>query len=460
MSKSSQWIQDEFKSINLTDPRLYKRFIKVATDLAERPADSINSASSDWAATKAAYRLFDNGKLESSKIFEPHSLATAWRCQSYNKIIIAQDTTYIDFNKHKKTKGLGKSFKNHGQSIKGVCMHSGLALSPSGLPLGLLYNKLWMRKENQISEAQRLAVPMQLKESHRWLECGKKSKKLLNEQQVIVVSDREGDIYEAFEEAYEYSYDVIIRSQHNRKLSSEFTLLEELSLERVRGRHSVIIPGNGSRKEVRATLDIRYKKVELAAQPNHAKTQQNKMRTNTEVYVVDASDVENDLHWRLLTTLPIEKLQDAKDVLNYYRVRWSVELYFKMLKTGCTIEDCRLGEGGKLVKYISLMSVVAWKLYWMTYVSRQDPNICCENFLMRSEWKAAWWLLHRKRVKEGKMSRDDMPKEPPTLREAIHWIAGNGGFLRRKRDGEPGLLTFWKGWNRVSTGAEMFEFFA
>ncbi len=460
MSKSSEWIQNEFKNINLTDPRLHKRFMKVATDLAERPAESIHSASSNWAATKAAYRLFDNENVESSKILEPHFLATSWRCENYDKIIIAQDTTYIDFNKHKKTTGLGKSFKNHGETIKGICMHSGLALSPSGLPLGLLYNKLWMRKESHISESKRISLPMQLKESHRWIECGKKAKSLLDDQQVIVLSDREGDIYEAFEEAYENNYDVIIRSQHNRVLSSEFKLVEELSLEKVKGKHSVVIPGNGSRKAVQATLDIRYKKVELAARPNGQKTQQNKTRVDTEVYVVDASDIENDLHWRILTTLPVEKLQDAKDILNYYKMRWSVELYFKTLKSGCTIEDCRLGEGGKLVKYISLMSVVAWKLFWMTYVSRQDPNISCDNFLMKSEWKAAWWLLHRKSVKEGKMSRDDMPKEAPTLREAIHWIAGNGGFLRRKGDGEPGLLTFWRGWNRVSTGAEMFEFFA
>lgn len=153
MSKSSEWIQKEFKTINLSDPRLYKRFMKVATDLAERPVDSIHSASADWAATKAAYRLFDNQNLESSKVLEPHSLATAWRCKSYNKIIIAQDTTYIDFNKHKKTKNLGKSFKSHGEAVKGICMHVGLALSPSGLPLGLLYNKLWTRKVNNISES-------------------------------------------------------------------------------------------------------------------------------------------------------------------------------------------------------------------------------------------------------------------------------------------------------------------
>lgn len=459
MSNTISWIQDEFKTINLTDPRLYRRFLKVASDLADRPSASIHTASADWAASKAAYRMFDNDNVESSKISEPHFQSTAWRCENYDKIIIAQDTSYIDFNKHQKTKGLGKSFKNHGKPVKGICMHAGLALSPLGLPLGLLYNKLWMRKENQLSEVERGAVPIQLKESFRWLECSRTSKKLLPNKNLIVVSDREGDIFEVFEDAYKSGYDVVVRSQHNRVLASEFNINEELSVERVKGTHSVVIPGNGSRKEVHAKLSIRFKAIELAARPNHQKTQQNKNRTNTELYVIDASDVENELNWRIITTLPVESLNDAKEVLNYYKMRWNVEVYFKTLKTGCTVEDCRLGEGGKLVKYISLMSVIAWRLYWMTHISRQDPNISSENFLSKSEWQTAWWLLHRKRIKEGKMNKSDMPKEPPTLREAIHWIAGNGGFLRRKSDGEPGIITFWRGWNRVSTGVEMFEFF-
>lgn len=457
MSNNEGWIQDEFNSINLTDPRLHKRFFKIATELADRPADSIHSATADWASSKASYRFFENPEVDSDKILLPHFESTAWRCSKYSKIVVVEDTSYIDYNKHTKTKGLGKSFKSHGKDVKGICMHAGLALSPTGLPLGLLYNKLWTRKENHLSEYDRTSVPIQLKESYRWIDCGRKSKKLLDNQEIILVSDREGDIYEAYEDAVESDYDVVIRCQHDRILDSELKISEELALEKIRGSHSVVIPGNGSRKEKKIKLDIRYKRIELSARPNTQKTQQNKSRENIQLYVVDASDIANDINWRIITTLPVEKLQDAKDILNYYKMRWSIELYFKTLKTGCTIEDCRLGEGGKLVKYIALMSVIAWRIFWMTYISRHSPDISCENILMESEWKSAWWLLHRKRIKEGKMKRSDMPSKPPTLKEAIRWIAGNGGFKGRKSDGEPGLISIWRGWNRVLVGAEMFE---
>jgi hypothetical protein len=249
------------------------------------------------------------------------------------------------------------------------------------------------------------------------------SKKLLDVEQIIVVSDREGDIYEAFEQSYDLDIDIVVRSNHNRKLDSELKISEELLLLPVKGKHSVIIPGNGSRKEVKATLEIKFKKIEFSSRPSGQVSHQNRHRKNIEIYVVDASDIKNDLNWRILTTLPVETLEDAKEILNYYKMRWTVELYFKTLKSGCTIEDCRLGEGGKLIKYISLMSVIAWRLFWMTYISRSDPNTSCENILMESEWKAAWWLLHRRRIKEGKMKKSDMPNSPPTLREAISKIA-------------------------------------
>jgi len=297
-----------------------------------------------------------------------------------------------------------------------------------------------------------------LKESYRWIECGRQATELLQDQEIILVSDREGDIYEAYENAVDCNYDVVIRCQHDRVLDDEIKISEILSLEKVRGSHSVIIPGNGSRKEKKVKLEIRFKKIELSARPNMQKTQQNKRRENIELYVVDASDIVNDINWRIITTLPVKNLQDAKDVLNYYKMRWNVELYFKALKTGCTVEDCRLGEGGKLIKYIALMSVIAWRIFWMTHISRHDPNISCENILMESEWKSAWWLLHRKKVKEGKMKRSDIPIKPPSLNEAIRWIAGNGGFKGRKGDGNPGLISIWRGWNRVLIGAEMFEF--
>lgn len=453
----SSWIEEELGRAHFNDKRLNNRFIKVAADLADSPSHSIHSASLDWAASKAAYRFFDNSEVDSQKIMLPHYEATRLRCSNYERIIIAQDTTYIDYSKHPKTKNLGKSFKSHGKDITGICQHVGLALTEKGLPLGLTYNQLWNRKETHQTEHDRNSLPIQLKESYRWIKCMRESKEVLDNKDIVVVSDREGDIYEAFEEAYELDIDVVIRSQHDRILEGDLKITEELSTTKVCGTHKVTIPSSGSRKEQVLNLDLRFKKIELKARPSDQVTHQNRHRDDLELYVVDASDVEAGVNWRILTTLVIKSKEDVKEVLDIYSKRWNVELYFKSLKTGCRIEDCRLGESSKLIKYIALMSVVAWRVFWINFVGRECPQRDCETVFVTSEWKTAWLMLNRKKIKEGKISKREMPKSPPQMMEAIHWIAGLGGFLRRKGDGNPGLITFWRGWNKLQNGLEIYE---
>lgn len=456
MLQDHSWISQELGHAQFNDKRLNKRFLKVAYELAEKPDKSIHSASLDWASTKAAYRFFDNENVESSKILEPHFESTKIRCSSYEKIIISQDTSYIDFSKHQKTTGLGNSFQSHGKDIKGICLHSGMAMSEKGLPLGLIYNKLWIRKGNKISEHKRTNLPVQLKESYRWIECIKKAKENLDNENIVVVCDRESDIHEVFEAAIDQGVDIVVRSQHNRILEEDLKMTEKISLLPVKGTHTVHIPGSGSRKAKTVKLDLRFGKILLNNRPSGQVTGKNKNRSEVELFVVDATELGGDLSWRLLTTIPVTKVLEAKKILNYYKMRWNIELYFKTLKTGCNIEKCRLGEAGKLVKYISLMSVIGWRLFWMTFVSRENPNVTCEVALTESEWKTAWFLLNRRKIKSGKIPKKP-PDKAPTLREAIRWIAGNGGFLGRNGDGEPGLITFWRGWNEVLVGVEMYD---
>lgn len=327
----SSWIEEELCRAQFNDKRLNNRFAKIAVDLSDSPSESINSASVDWASTKAAYRFFDNPDVESYKILEPHYEATRLRCANYNRIIIAQDTSYIDFTKHSKTKGLGKSFNTNGNEVKGICQHVGLAMSEKGLPLGLTYNKLWNRKDNHLTEYERSSLPMQLKESYRWIECMRYSKKYLDNDDIVIVSDREGDIYEALEEAYELDVDVVIRSQHNRVLESGDKIADLLSMEEVKGIKEVIVPSSGARKKQVLNLDIRYCRLELSARPNDQVSNMNRHRKDLEVYVVDASDSKNNVNWRLLTSLPVTTLEDALEVLDIYSKRWNVELYFLSL---------------------------------------------------------------------------------------------------------------------------------
>jgi hypothetical protein len=452
----SSWVEDEFCSAQFGDNRLNKRFFKLASDLAQRPSESIHTASQDWAATKAAYRFFNNSNVEHRKILNPHFESTQQRTSKYKRVIVAEDTSFINFSSHQKTTGLGKAFKVENKDIKGICIHSGLALSETGLPLGLVYNKLWTRKKNKLTPHQRENIPFQLKETYRWAECIKKGSQYINSEEVIFICDREGDIHEVFETAMDCGVDLIVRNRHNRYLDDEIHIADKVSIMPVVGQHKVKIPSCQSRKEREAVLNIRFGKIEISARPFGNKTKSNKSRTNFEVYIIDASELGGEISWRLLSTLPIESLSDAKKALKYYSMRWNVELFFKTLKTGCTVEKCCLGHGGKLIKYISLMSVVAWRLFWMTFVSRQDPDITCEVALTKNEWQTAWYLIHKNKIKERKIPRKP-PDKPPTLKQAIRWIAGLGGFLGRKNDGEPGIITFWRGWTQLVSGVEIYE---
>lgn len=454
---SSSWIEEEFQTINLGDFRLDKRFKHLALELANKPADSIHSASSDWAATKGAYRFFGNDEIDLEKIITPHFESTMGRCKNFKRIIVAQDTSYIDFKSHEKTTGLGKSFKSHGKDVKGICMHVGLAMTEKGLPLGLLYNKLWTREEVKLKPHEQTSLNIKEKESQRWLDCLKSCRKYLKNE-IVVVSDREGDIYEAFEEAYKEDVDVVIRSNHNRNLNEEYNLAEYIFTLPVKGKELIEIPGSGLRKGYKSKVEIKFGKIELLAKPSGLKSKQNKNRKDLQLYVVDITD-HKELHWRLLTTLVVDDVKTAKEIMSYYRLRWNVELFFKTLKTGCTIEKCRLGSGEKLIKYIGVMSVVAWRIFWMTFVSRADPEVNCDKVLMESEWKTSWLMLNRQKIKEGKLKMSDIPKSPPKLKEAIRWIAMSGGFLGRTGDKEPGIITFWRGWLKVLNGVEIYELY-
>ena len=150
-------------------------------------------------------------------------------------------------------------------------------------------------------------------------------------------------------------------------------------------------------------------------------------------------DVEA-LEWMLLTDIPIKKEEDAIQVINLYKIRWVVEEYHKILKSGCTIEKCRLQTAERLIRYISLMSVIAWRLYYITHVARNsDCNASCTKILAEDEWKALYLKMNPTKL---------LPNEPPTITQVIRWIAKLGGFLGRKRDNNPGITVIWRGWAR------------
>lgn len=460
------WIRDEMISADFGDLRLNKRFAKLSSELAAKPSLSINEAAIDWASAKAAYRFFDNPKITPDLILEPHFLSTEIRCEAHETVIAVEDTSVFDFTNHIKTEGLGLTgVSEDGFEHQGLHLHTTLALSEAGLPLGLLDHRMWSRKRQKAKGHDRAKLAIEEKESFRWIESLRSAVKRTAKSKLVVVCDREADIHDFFEEALNLGADVVVRLQHDRVVIDEahdyFRVSEILAVTEVKGETKVEIPQNGSRLKQEALMEIKYAPITISAHGRGPKTSQIRHRSDIEMFVVDLWEKnpekgEAPLHWRLFTTIEVRSKKDALKVVDYYRKRWMVETYFKALKTGCNVEKCRLQEAEKLTNYIALLSVVAWRILWMTHLNRHTPNESAEMMLTENEWKTLWLMRHRRYIKEGKMEALP-PKKPPSVYEAVRWIAMQGGFLGRKGDKEPGLITIWRGWLRLQTAVEVFE---
>jgi hypothetical protein len=466
INPSNSWAVEELAKVNFGDKRLDKRFLKVAGSQSKTPQLSINASSADWSCAKGAYRLFDNSKVTPEKILEPHIENTIHRIYGQEMVVIVNDTTFVDFSTHEMVPDLGvvKSFGEY--QIKGIHFHAGLALSHEGTPLGLIYSKIWSRLKQTKNNYEQTKIPITKKESYRWIECLEETRALLpSGTRGLVVGDRESDIYEYFETAQDLDLDVLVRLQHDRVITDEFgedtRILESFDSEKVQGLIQVHIPGNGSRIARDATMEVKFKEVQLQGHPRGIKTARVKKRRDLLLTVVQLSEKnpsnkKEALGWTLITTLPVRNLAEAEEVMKFYRMRWTIELYFKSLKTGCNVEKCRLEEAEKLMKFVALCGIIAWRLMWLTWLQREIPHASGELAITPIEWKTLWLKKHREKIKAGLMKAEP-PEEIPDLCTITRWIAGFGGFMGRKGDGHPGLITVWRGWMRIMDGAEIYE---
>ena len=155
---------------------------------------------------------------------------------------------------------------------------------------------------------------------------------------------------------------------------------------------------------------------------------------------VDPPAGETAVRWLLLTTMPVSSVEAAVQVVLWYSLRWLIERYHYVLKSGCRIEELQLETMQRLERALATYCIVAWRLLWLTYEARQAPDASCEVLLHKDEWQALYATIHQ---------TPTPPEQPPTLHEAVSWIARLGGFLGRTSDGEPGVQVIWRGWRRL-----------
>ena len=443
-----QWIRDEFDHDIFGDLRIFKRFLVVAKHLSNQPAAYINQAHGEWNKTKAAYRFFDNERVEGCKIMKAHRDKTIKRmAQQTEVVLIIQDTSFLNFSHMKQSNDLGPIGELKSSSM-GLVMHSSLAVSFSGLPLGFADHSLWARKIEDYGKSKYCDdLPIEQKESFKWIKALRNYVHLIPSNcKAITVGDRESDIYDFLVESNKLGAYFLVRAKNDRVVGDS-NLWAFMEQQAVAGSYCVEVPESNKHPKRTAKLEFRYSKVTM--KPTKRRSNLNDI-TLWAVYAkeVDCHNSVEPLDWMLLTNSKIETPQEAMQALDWYKKRWQIEVFHKILKSGCAVEMSRLEINQRRFPLIAMKSIIAWKIFQMTFLHRISPEQPATTILSQAECFALYCMMNKQPTNEiSKLS----------ARKATRWLAQLGGFLGRASDKEPGPELVWRGWQRLQDFTQAFH---
>ena len=443
-------IADELDGACFNDLRLTTRSKKLVTDLFKGIGNSIPGSCKGRAETEAAYRFFDNNSVSPEKILSTHIQATIIRIKQHKIVLLIQDSTDINAKHMKEVKDLG--FLND-TTRPGCIAHTTIACTLERLCLGVVSNRFIIREKDEIGIKNHNNLrPIEEKESNKWLESLREVLEIAKqapETQFISVADRESDIIEYFIEANN-KIGFVTRAFQDRLVEIQKddkkikTKLKKASAEAEKlGEIEFKLPARGGKKS--RTVKQTLKAVTIGVKPSKHKKKLGIIEINA-VFLeeINPPEGEDPVCWTLLTNLPISTKEEIEFVVKVYLARWSIEVFFHILKTGCKIEKLQFDTAHSLLNCVTLFMIVAWRLYFITFLGRNCPNLPCTIIFEEDEWKSVFAI-----VKKAKP-----PEVPPTLGEMVRMIATLGGFLGRKCDGDPGPKVMWIGLQKATECAK------
>src|SRR3984957_13927955 len=384
------WADGELTGCSLADDRLTQRLRKLLAQIGSAMGQSIPLVCQDWANAKAAYRFFANDRVREADILAGHFQATHDRMVATDgPILVLHDTTEFSYQREKSeaigitksiNSGRDKAGRLRSHTVCGILIHSSLAVTTEGLPLGLAAIKFWTRKKFKGTAALKkkinpTRVPIEKKESIRWLENLQQSTELLGDPaRCVHIGDRESDIYELFCAAQEAGTHFLIRTCVDRLAGDgDHTIADEMEEVAVKGLHRIDVrDSNGDPHE--AVLEIRYRKIRVL--PPIGKQKRYPGLTLTVIHAEERGTPKNrkKIDWKLITDLPVGSRADAIEKLEWYALRWKIEVFHKILKSGCKAEESKLRTAQRLANLVSVFCILSWRVFWMTMLNRSDPD--------------------------------------------------------------------------------------
>lgn len=388
-SRSADWVEDELSGVDLGDQRLNQRYREVLKQRWERPAASYYRSFDNTHAAKGAYRLLESPRPEITleSLLRPHQEQTARRMAAEKVVVVAQDTTALSYNTLQKTQGLGPL---SAPRSRGQFLHSLLAFRADGIPLGNLWALVWARPE-QSDTAHRNNQSVDQKESGRWIQgfqVACRWAQRMPQTQVVVCGDREADIYELYDQkpAAPRNVQVLVRAQHDRRLSGGTSLRATLEQVALGGHLSVAVPRRQNRPARTAVLELRWKEVELCPPAVALK----KSWPTIRIFALWACEQNpppevEPIDWMLLSSWPIKNLKMAQRLMKWYGLRWGIECWHRVLKEGCQVERRQMKSALALERALALDIVIASRVMLLTRLGKTHPELPAEVFYTAEE---------------------------------------------------------------------------
>jgi len=456
MAGSQSWLDAELTGSTFADERLGKRLRVLLERMGGAVGKSLPMACQDWAATKAAYRFLSNDRVSEAEILAGHFQATRDRFVAHDgPVLVLQDTTEFSF---KREGPAAAGFTARADSRKaggkpqvhtgcGLLMHASLVVTLEGLPLGLAAAKFWTRDKFEGTAALEKKVsptrmPIEEKESGRWLDSMRRSTALLGRAtRCVHVGDRESDIYELFCTAFELGTRFLVRTCVDRRAGAgDHTVADEMAEERVQGVHYVDVRNANGDASV-AAVEVKYRRV--LVHPPIGKSKHYPPHLLTVIHATERGTPVGrpPIVWKLITNVPVDSPEDAIEKLHWYALRWRIETFHKILKSGCRTEDAKLRTAERLVNLVAVFCILSWRIFWLTMLNREAPKAPAKLALTATELAVLDAIAKRK----GRT-----PPSRATVADILVAIARLGGYLARNSDGPPGNKVLWRGLSKLA----------
>jgi hypothetical protein len=462
------WVAEEMQSAELQDKRLNRRLEVVLSRLSERPTASIPSACGGLDEMTAAYRFFNNEKVTFQRVLAPHIERSLERIANQKVALLVQDTTELDFTRPEQQMiGAGSLDRS---SRCGAFLHPLVAFTPDGTPLGICWADMWTREDppqetRSEKEKRRKATSIEEKESLRWVKGLQQARAIAERTphvKCICIADSEADIYELFlEPRGGASVDWIIRACQDRAIKrdkqngggSARRIREAVESQPVLFTHEIAVRG---RRPAKIACETRGRR-----QPRESRKAQVEVRATTvvlqgpqrpggrpqpaSVNIVQVREVnpppgDVPVEWLLITTLPISDAEQVREIIRFYSTRFMIEVLFRVLKSGCRVEDRRFEHIDRMEPCAAIYLIVAWRVLMLCRLGRSNPDLDCEAIFDPAEWKSVWMTVRREKP----------PTRAPKLSTILALIAQLGGYVNYpNRKDAPGPQTIWLGLQRT-----------